>query len=253
MKAQTNRHLFTQTGVDSGALTMLGAVIHSFREAGEYQIVLMWNNETIRRFPLIVDDQSEAMQVDVDLAWLHRPVLEQVHEGRYMLKPGGHAVFHASRGAGGYAVIVVRLGEPQPGEGGHGRRPAAQPHEAQPLPFDSRELRDGDMFAVTLLRPGMYTLTNAVNRAQGEIGVAYPKARTQHDPALEPISIECANKGFNPNRIQLQPGQGQVYRISTPSRLRIELVKPDDGPEGERPPRLVGWRKPVVFKAKPGK
>ena len=35
-RVTVNHHLFTQTGVDSGSLTMHGAVIHRFPEVGEY-------------------------------------------------------------------------------------------------------------------------------------------------------------------------------------------------------------------------
>jgi len=240
MKAQFNRHLFTQTNVDSGALTLHGMVIHTFREPGEYQVALLWNNETIRRFPLIVDDQAETMQVNIDLAALHRPGTQHTEE--YMLKPGGSAVFHVGRGTGGYAVIATRLGEPQPHEG-HGKRPE---RAATPMPFDSRELREGDMFAVTLLRPGVYSLTNNTVRAKGNLVVTYPKPRGRHEAAPEPVTVECTEKGFVPERVELQPFQGLLFRVSAPSRIRIDLVKPDDGPEGPRSPGLTGWRKPKV-------
>jgi len=243
MKTLVNRHLFTQTGVDSGALTMHGMVIHTFREAGEYQIALLWNNETIRRFPLIVDNSAEAMQVDIDLVALQRHDTHHGAEEQFMLKPGGNTVFYVSRGAGGYAVLATRLGEQQPREEGQGKRPERTP---TPAPFDSRELRDGDMFAVTLLRPGAYSLTNAPGRAKGELVVAYPKQRTRYDPTPEPVTVECTDKGFVPSRVELQPMQGLVFRVLTPSRIRIDLSKPDDGSQGPRPERLAGWRKPTV-------
>ena len=37
MNMTFDRNLFTQIGLDSGSLTMLGAVIHSFRKPGEYR------------------------------------------------------------------------------------------------------------------------------------------------------------------------------------------------------------------------
>jgi len=243
MKAQLNRHLFTQSSVDSGALSTLSAVIHSFREAGEYQITLLWRNETVRRFPLIVDDRYDNMQTDIDLAAMQR---QQPREGQFVLKPGGHAVFHVSHGAGGYAVIATQQGERKPSDTtpGHGNRPTRQ--TPAPLPFDSRELREGDMFAVTLLRPGIYSLTNGANRARGDIILAYPRPRSRYAALPEPVSIEVTDKGFDPSHVEVQALQGLIFRIHTPSRIRLDLTKPDDGPEGERPPRLVTWRKPSV-------
>ena len=37
MNMTFDRNLFTQIGLDSGSLTMLGSVIHQFAEAGEYR------------------------------------------------------------------------------------------------------------------------------------------------------------------------------------------------------------------------
>lgn len=240
MKSIINRHLFTQTGVDSGALTMHATAVHNFAEAGEYQVALLWNNETIRRFEFIVDDSADDMQVNIDLAALHLPAGHETREGHYMVKPGGHAVFYVSHGAGGYAVVVTQ----QP----RGEQDKRAERGQTPPPFDSRELHDGDLFAVTLLRPGAYRLVNTMTRAQGEILVGYPKRGSKLERSLAPISVECTDKGFVPNRIELQPMQGIVFRVRTPSRIRIDLAKQDDGPEGSRPPGRVTWRKPRVAK-----
>ena len=35
-----NRHLFTETGTDSGALTVLGTVVHRFPDPGDYLVVI---------------------------------------------------------------------------------------------------------------------------------------------------------------------------------------------------------------------
>jgi len=240
MKSIVNRHLFTQTGVDSGALTMHATAVHSFAEAGEYQVALLWNNETIRRFELIVDDSAEDTQLNIDLAALHLPAAHAAQEGHYMVKPGGHAVFYVSHGAGGYAVVVTQ----QP----RGEQDKRAARGQTPPPFDSRELHNGDLFAVTLLRPGAYSMTNTLTRAKGEIIVAYPKRGSRLERSLTPLSVECTDKGFVPNRIELQPMQGIVFRVTSPSRIRIDLAKPDDGPQGPRSPRHMTWRKPLVPK-----
>lgn len=117
--------------------------------------------------------------------------------------------------------------------------------------FDSRELRDGDMFAVTLFRPGTYAVVNVKNRARGEIGVAYPKMGDVPYRPPDPVSIGSTVSALRPDRITILPGQGQLYRIGTPSRIKIELVTPDDGPKDAQPPRIMGWAKLATTPSKP--
>ena len=155
-----------------------------------------------------------------------------------------------SRGADGYAVRVGIIGEK---------------HESGM--FDSRELKKGDLFAVTLIRPGTYSVTNVNTKAKSEIVVSYPKIEKIREPYCppEPVLIECTKKSFEPGkimekafeqnkstkkafergRIEIKPAQGQVYRFKTPSRIKIRLVRPDDGPKGPRQPRIARWEKPA--------
>ena len=56
----------------------------------------------------------------------------------------------------------------------------------------------------------------------------------------EPVSIECTAGGFSKKTIDLKPAQGIIFRINTPSRIKIDLVEPDDGPSECRP--IAEWR-----------
>jgi hypothetical protein len=242
MKAKLKRHLFTQMSVDSGSLGSLGTVIHPFRESGEYQISILWNNESIRTFSLLVDERYENSQVNIDLYALQR----KAPSGSFTLKTGGHAVFYLTNGTDGYAVVATRQPEQKPSDTtpSTGRRQSAKtPTRPE---FDSRELREGDLFAVNLLRPGTYSVVTGAKRPNGEITVAYPKPRGRFDLAPDAVSVEVNEKSFQPVRIEIQAMQGIVFRIHTNSRIRLELTKPNDGPETSQPPRRGTWRKPSV-------
>ena len=227
-KALVNRHLLTQTTVDSGSLTMLVVVIHRFPEPGEY-IGVVERRAEARSFRLTVDESAPAMQVNVDLATLgaghsHSEDCcckdkETSADPTYIVNPAGYVVFHVSSGPGGYAVRVGRLERPE----------AAL--------FDSTQLEGDDLLAVTLIRPGRYSVRNVAGEARGEIVVAYPKIGEQPHRPDEPVEIVCTEKAFRPTRIRIQAAQGQLYRFRTPSRIAIELVEPDDGPRSASPKR----------------
>jgi hypothetical protein len=227
-----NRHLFTQTSVDSGSLTMLGVVIHRFPEPGEYMGVVERGAEA-RSFRLRVDESSPALQANVDLATLggghsHSDDCdckdkETGADPTFVVNPAGYVVFYVSSGRGGYVVRVGRLERPE----------AAL--------FNSTQLEGDDLFAVTLIRPGTYSVRNVAGAARGEIVVSYPKIGDQPHRPDEPVEVVCTEKAFRPARIRIQAAQGQLYRFRTPSRIAIELVEPDDGPKGKpkRPGRAA--------------
>jgi hypothetical protein len=206
---------------------MLGTVIHRFRELGTYRGVALRRGETEATFTLKVTNESAASQVNIDLAGLAPASPDTVgssccrpSEGgsQFTVSPQGYAVFHVGHGEGGYAV---HLGRSEKGP--------------QPKDFDSRELKPGDLFSAVVIRPGTYSVTNDKTGRKAELVVSYPMGRGEEryrPPA--PLQIVVTEKGFSQGRIEAKPAQAQVYRIETPARIKIELVKPDDGPGAKK-------------------
>jgi hypothetical protein len=220
--------LFTQIGLDSAALTLLGSIVHQFTEAGEYRGVALRASVTTAVFYLTVEKDRAINQVSIDLAALVEPATSppprcscgKVHDGpsqgHFLLSAGGHAVFHVSGGQGGFAV---RLGKAS--------------DKPQPKDFDSTALTGGDLFAATILRPGRYSVKNLAQKAaqDGEIDVAYPTlGKTPFQPPA-PLRIACTANGFQAPKVNLTAMQGCLFVCHVPSRLKIELVKAHDPPK----------------------
>ncbi|HEX6998776.1 MAG TPA: hypothetical protein VF322_11570 [Gammaproteobacteria bacterium] len=242
MKAQTmDRHLYTQIGLDSGSLTMLGAVVKSFGEPGEYRGTVRKGDRHAGVFYLSVDKDSPVARADIDLAAFDRGASAAGSGGcgcgeprcgcggkepRYSVNPRGYALFRVSGGAGGYAVHV---------------RKAA---EADDTPvFDSRKLGEGAVFSAMLLRPGRYAVTNTLGKARAEVVVAYPQRTDRPYRPPAPVRVTVTAKGFDQDGIRLGPAQGLIFECRTEARIKIELVEPDDGPRG-RDRRRRTARKP---------
>jgi hypothetical protein len=225
-RALVNRELFTQVGADSGALTMPAAVAHRFCEPGDYLGVVTREEEEVGSFRLRADESSPAMQVDVDLAAFGpgraapKPDCdcraENPHQA-FVVHPSGYAVFHVSHGPGGFRV---RVGRPR-GE------------EAEPA-FDSARLEGEDLFMLTMIRPGTYSMHNSLTGARGEIVVPYPEPakRPYRPPAA--AEIGSSEKSFRPARAKVKPAQGVVWRFKSPGRIELDLVKPQDSPKARR-------------------
>jgi hypothetical protein len=47
---------------------------------------------------------------------------------------------------------------------------------------------------------------------------------------MDPVEFGASEGGLKPKAAELQPTQGQLYRLSSGGRLQIELAEPDDGP-----------------------
>lgn len=226
MNAAAQPYLFKQVGLDSGSLTMLGTIVHQFVEPGDYRGVSLRNNQRDAVFYLKVEAGSPVNQVNIDLATLANgpeqpPSCACKAEGggvrNFLLGAKGHAVFHVSGGPGGYALHV-----------------GSSAQEPQPREFDSIELKGGDLFAATFLRPGVYSVKNLASKERSkaglEIDVVYPRAgKTPYQPP-QAVRIECLREGFRPGKLELQALQGCIFVCQVAARIKAELLRPHEPP-----------------------
>ena len=226
-----DRFLFTQIGLDSGALTMLGTVVHSFREAGEYRGTVRVADRPEATFYVSVDKTCAVAQVNIDLAKLisdsagDADCCEEIAGPRFVVHPKGYAVFHVGSGPGGYSVNVRRADE-----------------DRNLKAYDSRELQPGDIFSAVFIRPGTYAIKNLLSKAEGEFTVAYPVVGKTAFRPPPPVNVECG-QGFDPRSVQLHPSQGINFHVKASARIKIELTRPEDGPGPQEPTGRSGWEK----------
>lgn len=233
MNLSFDQNLFAQTGLDSGLLTMLGAVIHGFHEPGEYRGSVHKAGGEQAVFYLTVDRNSPAAHVNIDLAALReyagtpqKECCPDENENRFTVNPRGYVVFHVTRGSGGFSVHVRRAEE-----------------DPKTQVFNSQQLGEGDIFSASIIRPGTYSVVNqlAKGKASAEVVVSYPEiGKTAYRPPA-PVHVQVTQRGFDPARIELKPGQGVVFEVKAPARIVSELVRPDDGPTHNRPGPARGW------------
>jgi hypothetical protein len=236
MNVTFDPHLFTQIGLDSGALTMLGTVVHAFHDPGEYRCVVHEGADVKAVFTVSSDKTSPAAQASIDLESLvsgprpsHPTGCECCKDApdrgplKFVVNPRGYVLFHVSRGAGGYYV--------------HARRMDA---EEEDRGYDSRTLADGDVFTAIVIRPGTYSVVNGLTGARGELLVNYPKRGEKRYRPPAPVRVVCSQKAIDPNKLQVDPGQGVIFESRGPSRVVIKLEKADDGPKGKSPTRPTG-------------
>ncbi len=221
MKAIINSFIFSQINLDNAQLTMLTSVVHKISEPGVYDGTIYRGADVVGRFKLAVSDMSPEKcsiesknQVNIDLKSLDLPPSGQIEsqsKNCFQVKTGGYAVFHVSSGAGGYHIELKETGT----EGG-GK-----------IVFDSRKLEEEDNFVAIPLRPGKYSITNVETKAKAELIVAYPEVgKIPKQP--QATKIECSQKEIEPEKIKINPTEPLLFSFKVPSRIKIELVKPED-------------------------
>ncbi len=97
-----------------------------------------------------------------------------------------------------------------------------------------------------MIRPGTHNVTNAFG-AKGKITVAYPGLKKgELFNKAKPVEVRCTDKEFIPKEVTLEAAQGLIFRFESksPSRVKIELSKKEDGPPRDRPTSVHRWRRP---------
>lgn len=246
MDLMSNLQSITQTRFDSGALNGLGAVVHRVTNPGEHRVTVLQGDTPVSSIPLQVIQVPAAPAAGPSPAGATiASAIDQLHLdlGSVLARLGGLGSQPPAEpvqvGAQGYAMFSA---PPNVSNLSIQIRPAGAPD--QPPVFDSRQLGDGDIFALTIFRPGRYSLRNGANGATGEIQVAYPVVGDVPYVPPEPLRVQVTDQGFQPSAIQLKPAQGLMFQVGkTKARIQIDLVEPNDGP-----PRgavtLHRWQKP---------
>jgi len=238
----TLESLFSHVDADSGLLSGLSAVVHTFDEVGSFHLGILEHNEQVATSLLEVQHaeppagESDAAPVarghHADLASLRRPRVGA--QKRMTVDRGAPVLFDAASGEAPHAVVVRRAATAPAGLVGQplGAGAADQVELAPgPAAFDSRALGPGDIFSTVLLRPGTYALANTLGAGAGIITVDYPVI-TPGVPYRPPgpVTIECNDDGFAPAQVGLKPCQGVVVHINTRARITVTLTAADDGP-----------------------
>jgi hypothetical protein len=209
-----NRRLLTTSSFDSGALGPLVSLIHRAPAPGTYQAVVLRDGQRAGTTCFRVTDDKAGTQLNIDLASVAlrtgaapRCACREHPESAPAVSPQGYVLFHVSRGAGGYAVVV------------------GEAKEGSQAVFDSRALTDGDLFALSFIVPATYAVTSPGGAGQGEIQVA-PIPPGTNLRAVSPVSVDASRDGFQPARVTVHVGQGVAFRIRSVTRIVIEKRSP---------------------------
>lgn len=227
MKARLNLQLLKTSTFDSGALGVLAMVLHQFQSTGHYRATILHRGQAVVDVTFEVNEQSDAMQLDIDLFEAVRKANARPEDCgckdktqiKKVVSPRGYVLFHASSGSG-YSVTVS--------------------NERGEVVFDSTRLSKGDLFAISLLEPAVYSMMNTLSSTSGIITVELPAEADRQIKALETVYVNVGQERLEPERISLISSQGLVFRIQS-SAARVVVEKQQSSPEPNQP--VIRWQK----------
>lgn len=216
-----NRAVFNRRALQVNALPVLTTLIHRFPDAGSYELFVFRDGSLIHRAPVQVVDGG-VFQININLAG--------AMDERFVIAPGGALGFFAGSGLAAYSVRVDRVS---------GKERVTVLDSTNGVPA-------GDLFAVTLVRPGRYRVTDAANKIDGVVvvdmpptpkfvrqpGVAAtpPRQRYRTD---QPTAVTIAPGEMKPKEVRILAGQTVVFQCTVASSLRVEpLESPPAAPSG---------------------
>jgi hypothetical protein len=237
-----NRSLFAQTSFTSTSPAGLACVVHAVAHEGEHEVHLLDDSELpIETIAVMVTSAPppgaapreallgampgspptgvapaptlEINAREISAARLRRAVAEPA--AHRVVQPGTHLVVNTPESQDARRVRLVRKTDGA-------------------VVFDSASLGSGDRFAVTLIRPGRYQIENQLDGKKLALTVEYPAPGKQPYRPPPPMQIECTAAGLQAPATTIKPAQGVIVVCSVPSRLHVELVEPDDGPDDGR-------------------
>ncbi|MEN4010499.1 MAG: hypothetical protein AB1453_13440 [Chloroflexota bacterium] len=233
-----NRSLFVQRAFDSGAITVLTTLMHRFGESGDYELFVRRSRRLAARMMVRVVDSDAAYQHNLDLANLQPKQRECCREeADVLLHTGGVLGFYTSTGSASFQVEVQRLGA----------------KDKQVLLDNAEQVPGGDFFAVTPLQPGVYRVSDALNKAEMLLRVVMPplpgaggkpptgkekKVRSEREYRPDqPTLVDAGKGGFGRKEVSLFSGQALVFQCKQAARLRVEMQKPDT--PTSKPPKSI--------------
>jgi hypothetical protein len=242
-----NRAVFAQRPFDSGALTVLTTLLHRFAEPGDYDITVRSPGKRDRSLRVQVTTSSAPDQINIDLAALDRPAGEPgccPGESDYTLQTNGVMGFYASQGVDAYSLVIKRR----------------DLREKKVFLDSASQIPAGDLFAVTLVRPGAYKVTDVLSgKFETLIQVGMPPiARPEQGPKPgqkgrqpktppgdagryrpdQPTLVTFDKNGFSSKEIRLFAGQSAVFHCQVPARLRVEAAQKDEAAGQPKPKKL---------------
>lgn len=213
-----NRAVFANRPLDSRALTVLASLFHRFTEPGDYEVFVHRDGPLARRLTVRVGAEGGAFQHNLDLAAADAAGPDRACGADYVLNTGGVLGFFVSSGSASYTVRVSQLGARE-------KRTWLESDAAIPA---------GDLFAVTLVRPGLYRAYDELNRAEAAIRVEMPEAPQREDTGKGEADADPRQSARDPRQQASRygpadaPGDpGQITRVRQPRPRPANRYRPD--------------------------
>ncbi|MFM9946447.1 MAG: hypothetical protein ACKV1O_00765 [Saprospiraceae bacterium] len=211
MNSYINRTAIKKMQFRSAGVSVLSYIVHPLKDAGIYFGKIYKGEKLLDEFKIACLEGCNEKQVNINLSDFNFQQIAEKGQKTYELSSEGYLLLYDSASNNDYQI----------------RLEMASKDRSPKVVFDTKVLDEGDFYAATLLRPGEYKGRNLKNNAEFEVTVVYPdnKQITKSSEVIPPANIEVKKDGFYPASVKINPGQGLVFTIKTPSTIELGLKK----------------------------
>lgn len=209
MKRLINKTAIQKTNYDSTYVGALSYHIIQIKEEGNYIGHVICNNEVINQINVNTSEKHKNMQANVDFQKFgFNNNTQKQAKLKYEIKSGGYLMLFNSWGDTPYKFKLEKVG----------KKPDAK------IICDTNKLKEGDLYACTLLRPGAYDVI-CNGKKTSKIYVEYPTEKTKKKKLSEGVRVPIYTKGIKNKEIYVLPMQGLVFELHTGCCIQVNLVK----------------------------
>lgn len=189
MKNFINRKVLENTSFSVDTIGPLAYIVHKMSGAGNYQLEIYNNDRLLLRSEVECSEKYEKTSENIDL----HQVLKQksLHKLR-LNNENGYLLFYNSNAFTNNRIVIKK---------------------GKTVEFDNNKPTKADLYALNLLRPGVYKLKSKALKTDIRVDVEYPSLSSSKENRFnESFKISAENiKTIKTQKIQ--PNQGLVFNL----------------------------------------
>ncbi|WP_452220980.1 hypothetical protein [Lacinutrix salivirga] len=189
MKNFINKKVLENTSFSVDTVGPLAYVVHKMSGAGSYQIEIYNNKSLLVSSEVECSDKFDKTSENVDLHQVLRN--KSLHKIR-LNNENGYLLFYNSNEFTNNRIVIKK---------------------GKNIEFDNQKPTKADMYAVNLLRPGVYKLKSKSLKSDITVDVEYPKLQESKESRFNESFKFSAENIKTVKTQKIQPNQGLVFNL----------------------------------------
>ncbi len=210
MKEFINKKALENTSFSVDTIGPLAYIVHKMSEKGSYFLEIYHNKTLAVRSEVECTEKYEKTSENIDIS----KVLSEKGLPKIRLNnENGYLLFYNSKEFSNNRIVIKK---------------------GNKIEFDNYKPTKGDMYALNILRPGVYKLKSKSLKSDLKVNVEYPKLNMSKENRFKE-SLKISSENLNKMKEQkLMPNQGMVFDLGDGFEdFNIEMITENSPKKGQ--------------------